>query len=338
MAGPVLIVELPITDTTRADAVALVQACSAGLGGEGRCELAAGDTPADGVAVVSLRGDGALGALIEVGSRRGETRAWRSQELRFQPQDARVERFRTLGLAIATLYTEARLEDPSAASGGELEKPATPAATEAKHSSAATKSAEARVGSAETSGALNRHSSDASTHNRGWLSVGPVTAYDHQLPSAFRYGGQLSLGAAPLDLPLFASLGGSYAVGRILESELSSPVSLSWATIGAGLGGYLPLGHDIQLRVSLQGVLVKLEAHGSDSVQGEQESQRWLMGGQAGFELVAWASRRWGASFGPQLQQLTGATAIAVHGRPIATVAALSFQLGASFELRPFQP
>jgi hypothetical protein len=337
MAGPVLIVELPTTDTTRADAVALVEACSAGLGGEGRCELAPGNTPADGIAIVSLRGDGALGALVEVGNRRGETRAWRSQELRFQRQDARVERFRTLGLAIATLYTEARLEEPSALSESKREQRATPTATDGKRPSAAPKSAEVSE-PAEATGARNRQSSNASMKSRGWLSVGPVTAYDHELPSAFRYGGQLSLASAPLDLPLFASLGGSYAVGRIPESELSSPVSLSWATIGTGLGGYLPLGRDIQLRVSLQGVLVKLEAHGSDAAQGEQESQRWLMGGQAGFELVAWASRRWGASVGPQLQQLTGATTIAVHGRPIATVAALSLQLAASFELRPFQP
>ncbi|HWA73999.1 MAG TPA: hypothetical protein VG937_16770 [Polyangiaceae bacterium] len=339
MAGPVLIVELPIADTTRAETAVLVQACSDGLGA-GRCQLSASSEPADGVAIVSLRGSDGLGVLIEVGNRRSESRSWRSQEITFQPQDARVERFRTIGLAIATLYKEARLEAPDTASRGKSEPAAaraTPGEKPATSKAASADSAATRSSDEATLAAIGSSRQGRTVHPRGWLSAGAITAYDHQLSSPFRFGGQLALGVAPIELPLFATLSGSYAVGRISGGELSSPIALSWATIALGTGGYWSLIENLQLRISVQGVLVKLEAHGSDPERGQQESQRWLMGGQAGVELVGWASRRWGLSFGPQVQQLTGGTAIAVHGRPVAEVAALSFLLGASVELRPFQ-
>lgn len=340
MAGPVLMVELPSADTTRPEAAALVQACTEGLGG-GRCELSSGSAEsAAGVAVVSLRGSEALGALIEVGSRRGESRSWHAQEITFQPQDARVERFRTLGLAIATLYRETQLDIPAQDSPARDRKRAALDAQDKKSASSAAPPAEngrAVANDDADARGLRDSRQGSGVYPRGWLSAGALTAYDHELPRAFRFGGQLALGMAPLELPLLVNFTGSYAVGRLPESSGSPELLLTWATLGLGAGGYLSLGADFQLRVSLQGVLVDLEAHGSDPQLGSQESQRWLLGGQAGLELVARASRRWGLALGTQVQQLRGATSILVYDRPVATVAALSVQLYVSLEFRPFQ-
>jgi hypothetical protein len=335
MAGPVLLVEVPMAETTRAETAALVQACTEGLG-TGRCELSSSSQPADGVAIVSLRGKAALAALIEVGSPRSRARPWRSQEIEFRPQDERIERFRTLGLAIATLYNETRLDAPAEVNG-EADN-AAPGAARGEKPASDKPDANAAPSHHEATPPRGNESHRSSLGGPlGWLSAGAVAAYDSELSSPLRFGGQVALGVAPLELPLFSSLSGSYTVGRIPSGERSSEIWLSWAAIGIGAGGYWPLVDDVQLRVSIHGVIVRLDAHGSDPEFGRQESQRWLLGGQAGLELVAWASRRWGLTLGPQVQQLTGGTAIAVRGSPVAKVAALSFQFGASLELRPFQ-
>jgi hypothetical protein len=339
MAGPVLIVELPAEQTLRAEVAALMKACTEGLG-EGRCELSSNVDSADGVAVVSLRGRDSLSALIEVGNRRAESRPWRSQELVFKEQDARVERFRTLGFAIATLYRESRLETPTGEARSANKKKGTSSEAGAQSATSRSKGddAGARLASDDANALGFRAPRRGSTvFPRGWLAAGAISAYDHELPSAFRFGGQVTLGVAPIELPVLLNLSGSYAIGQVPAAEASPPISLSWATLAVGTGGFVTLVRDLQVRVFLQGALVKLEAHATDPDEGQQESQRWLMGGQAGVELVAWASQRWGFALGTQVQQLTGATTIAIHEQPVATVAALSAQLTLSLEFRPFQ-
>jgi hypothetical protein len=334
MAGPVLIVELPTVNTTRSEVAALVQACTEGLG-NGRCELSSNAEQADGIAVVSLSGADTLTALIEVGRPRAESHAWLSQEISFQPQDARVERFRTIGFAIATLYRERQGNAAEGASAG-AEEPARSKPTSQKAERSPNEGALARADAGQAFSKRSRNDAPSS-RLRDWLSAGPLAAYDVQLSSPLRWGGQLALGVAPLELPGFVILDGSYAAGKIAATQASPEVSLSWLTLGVGAGTALSLQHNLQLRLSAQGVLVQLEASGSDPERGQQESHRWLPGGQIGAELVAWSSRRWGVTLGSHAQYLTGATAISVRDRPIGTAAALSFQLGVALELRPFQ-
>jgi hypothetical protein len=329
MPGPLLIVELPTADTTVPEAAALVRACSQGLG-SGRCELSSQSAkPAAAVAVVSLRGPDAIGALIEVGSRRHESRSWRTQEVVFQPQDERLERFRTLGFAIATLFRETQIE-PAQEEGatGEPRRPSSGAARK--------EAAESKTNAEASSAAARPNTLPFTRYPLGWLTVGALAAYDDDLPASWRLGGRLALGVAPFELPLFASLSGSYAAGEVPATSEQPEISLSWATVALGAGAYFSLPSDLSARIGVQGVLVDLAAHATEGDRRE-ESQRWVRGGQLTLELVGLSSRRWGFAAGGELQQLSGGTAIVVHNRDAALVGAFSWTIHAAFELRPFQ-
>src|SRR5450631_4019 len=118
MPLPLVVVEVPAQDRTAPETSALIEACTAGLG-SGRCELTqAGNADSvSAVAIVSWRDKERLSALVEVGRVRQPSESWRSEELRFKPEDQQVERFRTLGLAIATLFREASLQLARRATG-----------------------------------------------------------------------------------------------------------------------------------------------------------------------------------------------------------------------------
>src|SRR6188508_178369 len=105
MPVPLLIVELPASDVGRPETAALLEACTAGLGA-GRCEIREGPPveAATAVAVVAFRGPDHSSALVEVGRRSAAGQAWLSDELVFQPGDPVAERFRALGLTMATLF------------------------------------------------------------------------------------------------------------------------------------------------------------------------------------------------------------------------------------------
>jgi hypothetical protein len=131
MPVPLLIVELPASDVDRPETATLLEACTAGLGA-GRCEVRQGPPAeaATAVAVVAFRGPDHLSALVEVGRRSAEGQAWLSDELAFQPSDPVTERFRALGLTMATLFRELEApkasSDPSKAAKSEAARPAPP--------------------------------------------------------------------------------------------------------------------------------------------------------------------------------------------------------------------
>ena len=353
MPGWFVAVELPTRDTTQQESAALISACSAALG-RGKCALSEAAESAQAIAVVSFRGPERLRALIEVGRRESESRSWRTQEIAFKPEDARLERFRTLGLAIATLVRETQIEQPSGSAESTAAFPAEPKPAEAKRAEANAPSkpeAKPRPSEPPKSPAAapatepREASSNAGTASLPpareppvWLSVGAVGAYDHELPSSMRYGGRISLGVTRPGLPLYASIGGTYSVGKAPGDEQAiGKVSLAWATIAAGVGGRIRLPFDSEGRAALQGVLVELVAHASAGDEVEEEGRRWILGGQLEVELAALRSRMVGFTLGGTAQHLTGATSLVVHREAVATSAAFSWSVHAALELHLFR-
>jgi hypothetical protein len=118
---PIVLVELPATDAADVNASALISACSAGLR-RGACVVGEAETGerAAAVAIVAWLDPEHLHARIDVGRRADERTGWLARELIFHEQDSPLERWRSVGLAIAGVVGEATLLEPPA-------PPATPA-------------------------------------------------------------------------------------------------------------------------------------------------------------------------------------------------------------------
>src|SRR4051812_20040953 len=110
---PIVLVELPAADAADVNAPALIAACSSGLR-RGTC--AAEEEPegeqATAVAIVSWLDAEHLHARIDVGRRAEQRGGWQVRELTFHEPDALLERWRSVGLAIAGVVGEATLLEP----------------------------------------------------------------------------------------------------------------------------------------------------------------------------------------------------------------------------------
>jgi len=111
---PIVLVELPAADAADVNAPALVAACSSGLR-RGSCVV---EEPPNGerataVAIVVWLDPEHLRARIDVGRRAEERAGWQVRELSFHEQDAPLERWRSVGLAIAGVVGEATLLEPA---------------------------------------------------------------------------------------------------------------------------------------------------------------------------------------------------------------------------------
>lgn len=100
----------------------VLDACNAAIGA-GRCvsEAPSGEAPPRAVAIVRVKDAEGRSVLIEVGTRDSAHADWSLRELRFEIRDPPRERWRSVGLALATLVGEL---DPS----DDVEPPAPPPA------------------------------------------------------------------------------------------------------------------------------------------------------------------------------------------------------------------
>jgi hypothetical protein len=121
MAAAPVVIEMPAQDAALPYARVLVNACSEGLRDRGPCALEDSTSQsAYAVVIVSWDGPAHTAAKIEVGVRKGQHADWLARRVAFNATDAEIERWRSVGLIVATLVGEA---------GGErkAEQPATPA-------------------------------------------------------------------------------------------------------------------------------------------------------------------------------------------------------------------
>jgi len=207
---PIVLVELPAAAAADSNAPALIAACSAGLR-RGTCvteEPASGERAA-AVAIVAWLDSDHLRARIDVGRRAEQRAGWQVRELTFREQDAPLERWRSVGLAIAGVVGEATLLEPA--------KPVT-------------------VKSTKRELPASRARPPAPSSWR--VALGPV--FEHSLstepPSAgawFDISRRLS-SSLPLELSALASRSWSLAV--------TSGVNTSFSTLGLGFRGSAAVG------------------------------------------------------------------------------------------------
>jgi len=113
VTSPAVVIEIAAADAASPHAASLVGACTEGLRNGGRCALgAAKDEPSPAVAVVAWSDEGHLSVRVEVGVKRGTEAQWLSRQVAFRTSDAEEERWRAVGLVIATLVGEVTAPTP----------------------------------------------------------------------------------------------------------------------------------------------------------------------------------------------------------------------------------
>jgi hypothetical protein len=309
MPLPLIIVELPAVANDGKETAALIEACTSALSA-GRCALAR-DEPnasANAVAVVSFRNDARLNAAIEVGRQRGARDSWLTQEFEFQRDDAPSERYRTLGLAIATLFhdiTEGR----------------NAAAEHAETTSRAVNAPQMAVARSALPGAEHR--------GPLWLMAGVSTAASSDF-STPRWGAQGSLFLAPWTARFALVASGSYAVAS--EPDFT----MAFVALGLGLAAEFPI-EPLALRFQLEGVAEHLTAKARTEESGPgRSSGGWLGGARAGVNVVWRPHGRLGAVAGVALEQQSGRTEVSLRGVPLLTLGSTSWLGVIALEVRPF--
>lgn len=332
MPLPLVVVEVPAHDSAAPEVSALIEACTTGLGG-GRCELTQNRKreSATAVAIVSWPGGRELSALVEV-SRLGEpSEAWRSEELKFQPEDQRRERFRTIGFAIAALFREA-LPEPSPGDRGPT-GPATPSKTTGKPTPVPGPASAPRRRADETIAFRDAAPQEPSARRRAeaWISAGAFASYNPQL-GAWHSGGQLKFALGASGFSGFLCAFGSYAVGHA-----PSGTSLSWSTVGLGPGLRLPLPPRLELRTAARGLMVNISGSASEAARTSRQSV-WVPGAGLELELGVQASERFVVTLGGEIQRLAGSVPIREHNQPVGTVGETALGVSLTLELRLLGP
>jgi len=304
---PIVLVELPAADASDVNAPALIAACTSGLR-RGTCatEEEPGGESATAVAIVAWLDAEHLHARIDVGRRAEQRGGWQVRELTFHEQDALVERFRSVGLAIAGVVGEATLLEP-----------AQPAA----HAPLAPRTAERGppVPAAERVRAFR-------------AALGPAleSGLSVQQPAL---GAWLDLGWRPsAAVPLEFTVTGAHALSLSESAGLASRFS----SLGLGLSATFRVAPQLGLRGSLFAGLGALDASAHDRATGVRASEaRWLFGGFGRVQAVwPWGHRVSGV-LGLEIIRLSGATELAVHDQVRALSPAFRAGIQAGLEWQP---
>ncbi len=301
---PIVLVELPAADAADVNASALVAACSSGLR-RGSCvveEPPSGER-ATAVAIVVWLDPDHLRARIDVGRRAEERAGWQVRELSFHEQDAPLERWRSVGLAIAGIVGEATLFEPARAALPEPARPKPGAQTTASPSAPR----EPRVvrialGPALETGLAERPSVGA------WLDVA-----------------RRCCGSVPLELAVTAS--------NAWSARETAAIATRFSTLGAGLGVTLHVGDALAVRAAAFVALGAVDASATDPATGAHASKaRWLPGGLGRVQAIWPATGALSGVLGLEITQLSSATELKLFGQRVATSAALRAGVQAGLE------
>jgi len=227
----------------------LVDACAAAMH-DGDCALDSdrSDTPPTAVAIVRWDGD-EHHVRIEVGKKDRRETAWQSRELDFSESDARIERWRAVGLTIATL-------------AGELGREQSPARTPAP----------ATPHSPTADAGIRPRSPEPAE-----LSGPPMAALWFDLGGLIGNG----LGGGPARFGVWADVGARLGrtpltgIGGVdfAAIETSPSLSVQWLGVSAGLGAELGGSKGPLFEPSVAFALERIRAAATDSERSDAETE-----------------------------------------------------------------
>jgi hypothetical protein len=307
MAAPVVI-DMGMAEPADAMVLSMVEACAKAVG-DGDCHLVRDAPQGPYRAIAILTWEGVDKVRIEVGLRRDDGTEWRTRSLSFQPEDAELERFRSVGFVVGTLATE----EPPPAPPPTIEAPA-PVAPPPKPE--------------PPPPPLPKPTPSPSV--RPVSSIGLVGTMGGALDEgAPRYGGALRG-----RFGISSWIGVSTSVGGSVRPRDQHELMLRFLDAGVGLGFILSPPRPIGWELDVQAVIESFYATAEGS--GESDSaNRVLPAARVELDLV------W--SVVPKLQLLVGgnvfarpaSTTVMVAGEAVGTTGILEVGIsaGARFEL-----
>jgi hypothetical protein len=300
-------VELPAADVASPSAQALLDTCTAGTQARARCMLSA-DAAAEGdriaVAIVTWDGPARTGAHVEVGLRVGVEQRWRARELSFSRVDPDVERWRTVGFAIATLVGDLIEHDQASPERGPTPAPAAiPPRREAPQAEGA------------------RDTSTATWLPAAWLDA--VLSVDTGAAAAPAFGAEIRL-AHMLDRERWFVAGAVQCGAQWLQEDRLSIVRPA-ASAGVGVVA-LQLGQRLRFTLRVEAMMQLVRVAGTDPESGASaQGGRWLPGLEQGLDGAWMASRRVGLVAGARVAEAAGAVDIMAHGQLVARIPAVDW-------------
>jgi hypothetical protein len=310
--GAAIVIEIAAADAASPHAKALVDACNHGPYAALTCSLAA-ETETDppvALAVVNWDDPEHLSVTVQVGVRRQDGADWSVRQVRFVESDAERERWRTVGLVIATLVGQASA--PTAVEP-EAAKPAPPIAEPSKAKQPTSESAlPAR----------------ASFEPATWWLGGEVGLSRGAAGSASAVGAGLRLDRRIAASPFFAE-----ALFRFETQQPNPDVTLRWLRAGLGAGATLQLVSRLCLEARFDVTWTSLSATAaSDEVLGASSGALWSAHG--GLGLGWWWSRWIALSVLGELSQSSRRSVVRLSGettgsQPLTTIERLGWSVWA---------
>jgi hypothetical protein len=294
--SPAVVVEMSASDAGTSYAQVLVEACSDGLRGGGPCALegSAASDSARAVAIVSWEGVGRSAAKIEVGVRRAAHADWLTRRVTFAASDAEVERWRSVGLIIATLVGGGEGAKDSLPAPAPERPPPPPPPKPAVTPSAPSSEPAGTAWFFELGADLARGAGDV-------LAAGGPTG---------------RVGATFRRTPVFVTASLRYEI----EPNVLAQVRLEWGWASVGVGVATPLGRtpflvEARLEPTVGGIRASSSSGGAPAQSGA------LFGAREGVGLTWWWARWLGLALCVEALETTRSTDVNVTGTTLAAKA-----------------
>jgi hypothetical protein len=284
-----------------------------------------------------------LVAIIKVEVTSGDARGSRRRTIAFKQSDARVERWRTVGLTIATLVgdvqhpNEAGAPPPTAAgsspgatsAAGQPAAPtaAVPGATAATSATGPPRDATGKIPTAATQPITGETqpappaAGPPRTHT-SWVSLLAVTGPGLE-EDGWRFGGRLEFGYRPTKLPLFGRIAVAYAI----RPADSAGLSVAWETLSLGGGAAFAFSSlSLEPRISLG--IENVHASVSDVVTRANDSGNQLGVNVRGGLDAVWQWPRFGIVGSFEGWRAHAPTQVVVSGQNAGVSSAWGWDLG----------